>query len=314
MSLWLALVLMAGPDLAVRSSLNCPSAAAVIARLESMLPAGASVVPERRGQRTTADRADLSIERGRVRLGLSGPDGQLRQSRYLPRNLSCGEAAEAAAVLLAAWCFQGRADLPDAQPEAPVAEPEPAATPPAQLRESASPGPPPPSPSRREIRVGAGVLFGTPASQLPTTGTVEIDYGRREGLGLRAQGWSSSTRSIALGPGQALWNRAGLGLGARYLGWRGAWGGELKVDALAALLGLSGGGLAVNQSGRQLALGLDLGVRALRSLGPAQVWLQVALAGWPGRHRVYLRDTADSRDLPTLDVTAGAGIGFLLWP
>jgi hypothetical protein len=103
-------------------------------------------------------------------------------------------------------------------------------------------------------------------------------------------------------------------LGARYLGRSGAWGGELKVDGLAAVLGLSGGGFAVNQSGRQLALGLELGARALRSLGPADLWLQISLAGWPGRHRVYLRDTADSRDLAAIELTAGAGIAFFVWP
>lgn len=309
-NVWFALILMAGPNLAVQSSVNCPSAAAVMARLEPLLPAGVMVVAESRGKGTTAERAQLSMERGRVRLGLSGPDGRLRHSRYLPGNLSCGDAAEAAAVLLAAWSFQGRGDLPDVQTAAPVPAPLPA--PAARLRENVSPGQPAPAPTG--IRVGAGLLLGTPASQFTRTGLVEVDYGRREGVGLRVQGWSSSTRAIALGPGRALWDRAGLGLGARYLGRSGAWGGELKIDGLAAVLGLSGDGFAVNQRGRQLALGVELAARALRSLGPADLWLQIALAGWPGRHRVYLRDTADSRDLPALAVTAGAGIGFFVWP
>jgi hypothetical protein len=310
---WFALILMAGPNLTVHSAVSCPSAAAVIARLEPLLPAGAMVTQPSRGKRATAERAQLWIERGRVRLGLSGPDGRLLQSRDLPGNLGCGDAAEAAAVLLAAWYFQGRGDLPQiVQTPAPALDPPPAPASPVRLRESILSEQPPAA--SRGIRIGAGLLLGALASQLPKTVLVEVDYGHREGLGFRAQGWSSSTQSIELGPGRALWNRAGLGLGARYLGRRGAWGGELEVDGLASVLGLSGGGFAVNQSGRQLALGVELAVRGLRSLGPTDLWLQIAVAGWPGRHRVYLRDTADSRDLPAIELTAGAGIGFFVWP
>jgi hypothetical protein len=259
----------------------------------------------------------------------------------IPGGLSCREAAKAAAVMIATWQFQGRAEPPRA-PASPVppppqpAPPLPASTPPAPtaVATSAPPSPaapatpeppratrapsPPPSADHaanpRRLGIGGGISVGRAADQFPTSAMVELSFGRVAGGSIRGFASRSSRYSLPVGTGRATWTRSTVGVGGAVTGRQGGWGGQVHLDVLGALLAISGDGFAVNETDSQLAFGMAMGGRALRDLGPADVWLDLTFGTWPGRNRVFLRDSADSRNLSTFEVSLSAGVDFFVWP
>src|SRR5438105_9150736 len=122
--MWLTLglaSLLADPDLIIRSSTNCPSAAAVVRELTSLLPARTRVGAEgavkvdraspARDALEEVDRVEISSESGKRSVRMRTSAGQVTQPREIPASLTCDEAARAAAFWLAAWQFQGGAEL-----------------------------------------------------------------------------------------------------------------------------------------------------------------------------------------------------------
>ncbi len=116
MGVWLALLFAANPGLWLSSATDCPSAVQVVEQIAPLLPAGMTAA-EASGTPAgnEADRGEVAIDRGNRWVRLRGHDQRINHERALPPSLSCAEAARTAAVLLAAWEFQGRAgtDAPD---------------------------------------------------------------------------------------------------------------------------------------------------------------------------------------------------------
>jgi len=337
--MWLTLglaSLLADPDLIIRSWTECPSAAAVVREVASLLPAGTNVSAEDGGALAVkadgaakpgdavreVDHVEISAGAGKRWLRVRTGAGQVTQPRELPASLTCDEAARAAALLLAAWQFPGGAEL---SPLAPTGAASPRATPSAPptrapivvasppSRPSSPPVPPPPSEAPWRLAVGGGFSAGRSVNQYPMNAMLEIAYGRLEGIGLRAHGALSSRYSLALGPGRATWTRSSLGAGATFTGRRGPWGGQAHADVVGASLDISGEGFAVDENSRQYAVGGTLGGRVLRALGPAELWLDLSFTAWPGRNQVFLRDAAGSLDLSSFEVFLGVGTDFFVW-
>jgi len=139
-----------GPDLVIRSSSSCPSAPAVAAEIAPLLPAGVHVAvgTSDRVTEDETDRVEVFDQHGSHWVRLTASDGRVNDERVLPVGLSCAQAARAVAVLVAAWQFQGRSDLPQA-PSPPITPPP--APPPVARATATTPPPerkaaPPPSP------------------------------------------------------------------------------------------------------------------------------------------------------------------------
>lgn len=315
---------LADPTLSIGSSSDCPAASAVATEIAPLLPAGARVATasspggrddddDRDAGRGDTLRADIVDDGGRRWVQLSGGDGRLIDRRELPLSLGCQEAARAAAVLLAAWQFQGRSALPPTPADVPVASPaSPASAADTELRRTALPLPP--SAPRNELGLGAGFAVGRGAAQFVGSAMVEILVGRPEGLGLRLHAARTSLYDVPVASGRAEWRRTSLGLGGTLTGRHGGWGGRVEGDLLGAVLSISGDGYAVNETSSQLLLGGAVAGRVIRRVGRADLWLGLTLNVWPGRHQVFLRDAPENRDLPTFEAAAEAGVDFVVWP
>ena len=330
--MWLTLglaSLLADPDLIIRSSTDCPPAAAVAREAESLLPAGTRVradgaasTPVRAGPGASeavdaaegADHVEIFSRAGKRWVRVRTSAGQVTEPREIPAALTCGEAARAAALWLAALQFQGGAELPVTPAEAPPVAPRPAPAaqprvtsppPPSSVLTASSPAgaapsprpaaPPPGAPWR--LAIGGGFSAGRSVNQYPMVAGLEVAFGDPTGLGLRVHGARSSRYSLQLGTGRATWTRSSLGAGLTYTGRRGAWGAEAHADVIGALLDISGDGFAVNEDDRQYAAGATLGGRVIRALGPADLWIDLSFTAWPGRNQVFL----------------GLGISFFVW-
>jgi hypothetical protein len=306
-----------------------------------LLPQGASIAVAPEANPPGIDRAELIVADGIRWVKLIGGDGRVVQERPLPASIDCAEAARSAAVLLAAWQFQGRGVLPPplvaasasaSPPPRPALGPGGVAVAAAEAPgrgsapdralalSRAAPSPSDDSASRASQRsalaIGAGASLGASGDSRPIGATAELFFGRMNGPGLRAQLGASTGYSVPIGPGHATWNRVGAGLGAMFQGRRGAWGAGAHADVLAARLGISGDDkVPMHRNGSQLLLGVGGGVRGLRTWGPAQVWLDATVTWWPGQHDVVLSANPDlSRPLPGLEIAMGLGMSFFVWP
>jgi hypothetical protein len=133
LDVWLAVLLTAGPGLLIGSGTDCPSAVQVLTQIAPLLPAGVTAA-EARGTATSGEDTDRGDVAGDVAMVAIDPQGdrwvrlrgheqRFNHERTLPSSLSCGEAARTAAVLLAAWEFQGRAATTPPRADAPAATP-----------------------------------------------------------------------------------------------------------------------------------------------------------------------------------------------
>jgi hypothetical protein len=310
-----------------------------------------------------ADRGDVLVERGERRVRLRGPDERYNHERVLPATLSCAEAARTAAVLLAAWEFQGRADArgePANERDGPLpAPPAPATTPKTTLIEidrNPPPIPPPPAnrpaapakvatatptptatptgpgvpkgatarapaatparaPIPRRLALGGGVWAGARSDRLVAAAAAEATYGPARGIGWRLQLATTTRDSLPLGGGQAVWTRSSVALGITGTGRLGRFGLESHTELLGALYSIAGENLAPNETGSQLVLGVGAGVRPLLALGSSgDLWLDVTIIAWPGRHELLLRGTSQSGELPRVELGVGIGGDFSIWP
>jgi hypothetical protein len=333
-----------GGDLVIRSGTDCPAAADVAAELAPLLPAGASVTvaapaPAAPGPLPAgaADLVHIVVERDRRYVRLVEADGRVVHERILPASLGCAAAARSAAVSLAAWQFQGRADLPPVSASPPPARPiaasagaSPAAAETSGSTAAARPGRPPepsvtaavtvraPPPARPLwlVGVGAGASLGRTVTARPWWGAVaELTLGRAQGVGAFASFGASSGHEVAVEPGRARWSQISGKLGITVTGRYGPWGAALHGGLAGARMSIAGEGFAINEAGTQWAVGVDSGVRALRTFGRnVELWLDVTAVSWLGDHQVFVRNVAGARDLPSSEASVGLGMRFFVWP
>jgi hypothetical protein len=100
------------PALEIASGTDCPSATEVVRQIAALLPAGMTARVSGGAPVAGVDQAQIAIEDGARWVRLRGSGERWNHERSLPASLGCGQAARAAAVLIATWEFQGRGELP----------------------------------------------------------------------------------------------------------------------------------------------------------------------------------------------------------
>jgi hypothetical protein len=381
MAVWLALLLVANPVLLIASTSDCPRAGEVVAEIVPLLPAGMTAAETGGDQGEEIDRGEIALAGGLRWVRLRSHDERFNHERSIPRSLSCAQAARAAAVLLAAWEFQGRTELPAGGPPPPLAPPPtapplplappPTAPPPplappppppprdpnptpvtpprsppegaspstrdaalarnrsdrelrpktvdAEATAAAGPGPesrpsPPSARARRRLGLGGAVSVASAVERFVAGAGAELVLGPPAGVGLRLQVATAGRYSAPLAAGRATWTRSSVGIGASLTGRRGHTGLQAHGDLLGTVFVIAGENFAVNERGTQVGIGAALGGRGIVSLGGGDLWLDLTLTTWPGQHQVILRGANQGRDLPALELGAGLGIDFFVWP
>lgn len=296
----------------VRSTTDCPTAAAVEAALRGLLPAAraASEGP------AEPDVADLRVEPGAaqgvtiVRLQTAG--GTLVAEKPLPLPLTCLERADAAAVIVAAWEARlqsdARASLPAPEvrtaPLPPAPTPDVDRAPPTLVASSAR------AASAREWRIdaGAGLFASFQGGDVSPGIAVELAVAPRPsafslGVGALAIG----SHATALGAGKGAWWRAGGSVDAR---WRIPVGGaelEPRLGFLLTRLDVEGRSFPSNGYDIFVDPGALAGVRLQLARNRARIWLDLALAYWLRQHVLVVAGTEQETTLPRAEILLGIG-------
>jgi hypothetical protein len=268
----LALLLFAAA-VHVESTVDCPSAAEVEARLPPLAaPAGAP------------DRALVGSAGGKLTLTLLRADGSAVVDRQLDAQGSCAELAHALALMIAVWHAQEHAELPR----------------PAAL------APPPPRTLSLEARTHLlASLSGGEVS--PGALLSAALWRRRWGLALSVSG--TTLREQPLGRGTAAWTRGALGLGPARRLVTSPVALDLSVEALLGLTLGRGSGYASNDTPTAWTVGGGASLFLSRAWGPFLLSFGTSGALW--RAQDLLVDVAgDRRRLPGAEARAGAGLGL----
>ncbi len=288
----LGLGLLAG--LRVTAEGACPTAAAVEARLQQMLPQLQGLPPVH---------AHIEPIFELVRVEVRSEDGALLSVRDLPRTDPCADLAVAAAVAITSALLS----VPRTPVLPPVIPPPRAPVPP--LRRAAVIVPPP--------QVDVGVALALAAASSGATGAGQLvmyaappgqAWGARLGLS------AAALRREALGADTgALWTRAQVELGPRYRVWPGRLLVDLHAQASAALLYVTGQGYAVDYQSWGWDVGLGGGLRVGLPLRWAMPWLGVAATGSLRAQELRVLGQTDSGRLPRFDVLLALGFSAGRW-
>jgi hypothetical protein len=323
----------AGAPIPVSGETSCPTPAEVARALAPLSPpiASSGDAPAERAE-IVADPASGSAA---LRLRLLSGDGTLLREKVLAARTSCGELAEIAAVVFAAWLAQlhaavdlgieapalvqgatkeeavpGPARAPTVPPPS-VAAPWPSAAGPVVMRlaPSALSG----SARRWSEALGAGLLVSSQNAALAPGAALDLRL-RPEGLPWIGVLTLMATRSLdrSLGPGQARWKWIDLAAGLRRSHTRGRLSLDEGIDLAAGLLSVEGvdyttvrGALAWDVAGRA---GLRFGV----SFGRIEPWVGAGVTAWLRRQQIEVTGISEQIRLSPLELRAGAGISVRL--
>jgi hypothetical protein len=283
----------------VQGSATCPSPAEVAERIAPLLPAERGFPP---GAVLRVDVGGSEIE---VRLEAEGAPVPLA-SRRLPRSGSCGELAEAAAVVAASWA--GRYDTPP--PGALELAPWESQPPAAGLRERA--------PVRRgaldrwSLGLGGG-LSGASVGGWTPQGGLEVTAAWRGthwfGRLLLA---GTGERSFAVDAGSAAWWRL-LAIPSVGLTWGGSLFFEASAGPVVGWVFVRGQGFSPNARDVSLGVGVSPSVRlGYRISARGALWLGGSVIAWLRPHRLSVDMSANDATIPRLDVLTGFGATFAL--
>ncbi|MES1205252.1 MAG: hypothetical protein ABUS79_04880 [Pseudomonadota bacterium] len=321
----------------VLSATTCPSREEVSSELSRLTTAatGASSreqeeqEKEQGGARLNAvlgaagDGRDLSIT-------LRASGGRLLAERTLARSGSCADMAAAAAVVIAAWQIEMRADL---GPDLPAAKA--ASVPSVPIRA----GPPALTAAPAPALVGASRVWDIGVAALASREGANFAPGLavdaqvdlvHPGFGGRIGFILIGDHEVPLGPvpGRATWSRAAFEAGVRRRAWLGAVTLDGHVDVEGALLRVAGAGFASNYAIRGFDLGIGAGLRLAWPLGTAAPatdgpsssrraiapfiapFLGLEAWAWPGQKAVVAAGTGAEAALPVFEVRAAAGVMF----
>jgi hypothetical protein len=291
-------VLLAVLAIEVHSPGDCPLAADVERRLAPLLDAAAGL-------------RDVAIIRhpadGTLLVSLADAAGQPIGERRFPRAGACADQAETVAVTLAIWEAQLHPEITlrlDRLAPATVAD-----TPVLIARPAASPPRPP-------MALSLGVAAAgdwQPGSWAPA-GRIELGLGR-DGGRWRAQlallGFGRHVLDV--GPGQAVWWRAAVNLGADAAVLRGQRAAlTLGGGALVGVASISGRGFTVDRTSRSVDAGGEVRLRAARARGLVRPWAGLSLAAWLRRQALDLEGVATAgAALPRVEPTVAVGADFV---
>lgn len=269
----------------------CPTAAAVEARLQPLLPQLQDVPPAR---------AHLEPLDELLRVEVRSENGALLTVRDLQRAAPCADLAAAAAVVIASALLSAPRALPQ------IALP------------SAPPPPRPPAPAaprlRPQVDAGVAVLLAAAGAGVAAGGSLVLHAapsGRSWGVRLALAG--AALRREPLGDAGALWTRAQLEVGPRYRLRPGRALVDVHAHAAAALVYAAGDGFAVDYKNVGWDAGLGAGVRVGLRLGWALPWIGVAATGYLRPQELVAVGRPDAGALPRFDALISLGLSAGRW-
>jgi hypothetical protein len=308
------------PFVTVDAAGDCPSAAAVGAKLNELMPTGD---PPR-----APDVAEVRVVGTTLTISLRRASGEAVGQKELPAPAGCAARAAAAAVVLAAWQTElaGHAAAALTLPVTPPPLPEPAAAPPAPAPPPpATPAPvvatvtrtpaaavAPPSGEKRSLVLdpGASVLASIDADDTAVAATAELALARDGSpFALAAGALFVSAHTTAVSPGIGSWRRFGVSADGRRRLHRGGFWLEARLGLALTVLDISGSALTRDGGGTVLDPGALAGLRVGLPGGPATPWLEIATTFWPRRQTLEVQGGA-ATDLPRFEALLGVGLSF----
>lgn len=286
-------MVLVGQVVEVRSSTDCPSAAAISARLAPLLP-------DDRGAGDVAWVESVSPRGGELvlRLRLVRADASVAADKRLVLQGGCEDVADMVATVLATWETAPGTALPaesvGTQPKAAVDV----------------------TPNGVQLWLGVGAGAGV-VDDLVGSGSVELLAGRAGSAGqARVAVVGQTGRQRGLEPGSVSWRRAhaSLGLGWQFVGasatsmWQASADGELLLGWLRA----SGEGFTPGRDQDAFEVGVGAGLRTGVRFGPWSLWLECRGNLWPETQRATLQGSSQSTTLPSFDLLATVGLSRLV--
>jgi hypothetical protein len=294
------LVLLLASALTVRGQTGCPTPAEVTGALEALVPSAAAQPSEEVGE--------IVADGDGIRVRLVDGAGAVLAEKRLPA-AGCGQMAETAAVVLAAWASEFHPELAlgfELPPPPPPAAPRPPPAPPATLSASMSAAAASPA---WVAAAGANVLASLDGNTMAPAAAVEARlYRRRSGWGGRVALSAIGTHRLAIGPGQATWRRLSVSVGLLRRVVSSRLFAEGSFDVVSGLLAVEGAGYTVGDSDRSLDAGAELGARAGLKLGQFEPYVGAALAGWLRPQTVDVSGIQGRHALPSAEARLGVGI------
>jgi hypothetical protein len=312
----LLMIAVGGAEPDVRGAGDCPSASDVAAHLRPLLPRGGELPPDSWLELAVTPPAATSdaapVRQIEVRL-LTRNGATPIAARRLAVAGSCGEAAEAVAVVAASWMADYLTPPAPAPwlPQHATAAPTPTAS--ALLTRSQADSPPSgTSAIVFDIGAGAGLTTATSGTSAPLL-TAEMNVRRSDSASAaRLVVLAAGTRTVDLGSGTAAWRRLVGGVGAAR-GWgKPAVFAQIGIDALAGATLIEGRGFASSGSSTSLDVGGAPWLRGGARLAalPITVWASAGAIGWLREQRVRVEGMPASAALPRLDLVLGAGLAW----
>jgi hypothetical protein len=241
-----------------------------------------------------------------VHVELLGLDGQLVAERTLERTGSCGDVAEAVAVVLAAWQAKFNPNLatPTVKPpQSPPAEAAPLVT------QAGNSPPSRPMPFDAGLALLASISGGEAAFGAKLEGCL-FPGGGSLGLDIALSATSTHAQSIASPVSTAEWTRAALSAGPTYRLRRNAAVLDVHAGPVLALLHVRGTGLASTSSDTSGQLGVVAGLRGLWAWNNAGGWIGADVYTYPGQDRLTIGNYGEVGQLPHLEVQLSVGLSL----
>jgi len=281
----------------VRGDGACPAPSVVAGELQSLLaPEPASAPPYRAFVSSLTDSVHVDFLRA---------DGSRLAERDLPPTGTCVERAKAAAAVIATWAgIFDRAAPPDSLPAPP--EPATAVVATAAVQPAAAAATP-------SFWLGVGLLasWAGPDSDWVPSAEIAVRYAGRSRLGWRASLMGTSSHSVAVTPAQdATWSRLSLAIGPSRVWPVRSSRLEAHVQAAGSVLRAHGTGFLTNLSASGMAVGASTGLRIAFPWASGTPWLGIEGFYWQGDQRTVIESSFEQRDLPRIELMAGAGIGL----
>jgi hypothetical protein len=282
----------------VESAIECPKAAEVAERLKVLLPP----LPEG----AAPERATLSATDGALRVRLETGDGALIAERTVAVAASCADRANVAAVVIAAWDMQQRAERVEEPSLPPAPRPSPPAAPPTVV--VASPPPAPAAGPRLELALAPAATF-VDGGAAPAAGLAAALWGRH--LGARFGVSGLLPRTDALGDGRARWTRVGatLELGARASGRLGRLDGHAGLVAGAVVA--SGQGFDLDHNTGGFSPGALAGADWSYLFGRVFAGAGASLSVWTAQRLVFDAGAPVAHALPRLQPAVNLQLGVI---
>ena len=302
LALWLA-----HPGMVVTGDSTCPTPAEVQAQLVALAPDPEGEAAAKPG----AHQVNISSAGSGVHVELLDLDGQLVAERTLERTSSCGEVAEAVAVIVSVWEAKFNPNL--ATPSVRLPAPAPYEPVTDVVVEMPTPKPARPASFDGGLAALASIAGGDTAYGLKLEGCL-FPASASLGLDVALAASTTHTQSIATPASAAQWTRAALSAGPAFRVRRRAVMLDAHGGGVLAALHIQGTGLASNSSDTSAQLGLTAGLRFLWAWHHAAGWVGTDVFTYPGQDRLTIGNFGEVGRLPRVEIQIALGVSAGQFP